>query len=104
MARVAGGELERGTGLVMARALAGVEMDVVDVKATGLLVHGDCVNMAQPGKDGAEDQQQSQDHRSGASHTVDYIDRVQHRQAAMVPVKRMRTRKHTLRPHISRLI
>jgi hypothetical protein len=51
VARVAGGELESGTRLVMARALANVVMDMVYVKATGLLVNGGCVNMAQSGKD-----------------------------------------------------
>ena len=67
------------------RTRVGTEMDVIDVKATGLLAVGGRVNMAQPGQGGAEDQQETQDHGSNASHSENYRDRACAEQATFVP-------------------
>ena len=64
------------------RARIGTEMDVINVKATGLLVVGGSVNMARAGQGGAEDQHETQDHGSNPSHSEKYKDRARTRQAA----------------------
>ncbi len=46
---VVGSGLESGTGGRVVRARVGTEMDVIDMKATGLLVVGGRVKMARPG-------------------------------------------------------
>ena len=74
----------------MVRDWVGTEMDVIDMKATGLLVVGGRVNMARPGQGG--NQQEPQDHGSKASHSENYMDRARPGQAAQIRSKRMRTR------------
>ena len=75
------------------RARIGTQMDVIDVKATGLLVVGGSVNMARPGQGVAENQQQPQDHGSNASHAQNYMDRAGPGQAARIQLKQMRARE-----------
>ena len=41
------------------RAKVGTEMDVIDMKATGLLVVGGRMNMARPGQGGAENKHET---------------------------------------------
>ncbi len=77
----------------MMRARVGTEMDVIDVKAAGLLVVGGRVNMARPGQGGAEDQQETQDHGSSASHWENYMDKAHPEQTARIRLKRMKTRE-----------
>ena len=50
------------------RAVVGTVMDVIGVKAPGLHLPGNRVNMAGPGKIGAGNQKQHKDHVCGGSH------------------------------------
>ena len=66
---------------------AGAVVDVIDVQATGSLVVGGRMNVAQPGQGGSENQHQTQDHGSSASHGENYTDRTRPGQVAGIRLK-----------------
>jgi len=75
------------------RAVAGIDMDVIDVKDAGPMVVGGRMNVALPEERGAKRQQEHQDDRSGASHPADYMDMRDGRQVERTSVSCDRTRE-----------
>jgi hypothetical protein len=68
-------------GFTVVGVVGGIEMDVIDVQAGGVLTFGSRMHVAHPKGRGARYQQEPQENGNCASHPSDYRGREHRRQA-----------------------